>query len=130
MSSGSDFFRFEEHIPINILITIHYLNTSIWYPLSLLVCSVVKQYCNKLLSWLRHLNCGISLVALRCILSSLSMSFLRYGFHVIVFLITRRFSLPFEGGKWVHWIYSQRILRVSPGEYGACESCIWIYLNE
>ena len=53
------------------------LTTSIWFPLSLLVSTVFKPHYNKRLSYLRSLN----LDALRCILSNLSMSFLRYGLH-------------------------------------------------
>ena len=39
----------------------------------------VDTYANHIL--IRYLNSGIILIALRCILSSMSMSYLRYGFR-------------------------------------------------
>ena len=53
-------------------------------PNEIRVSSVVSPHSFSRSSYLRSLSPGMSLVALLCIFSSISMSFLRYGLHVCI----------------------------------------------
>ena len=70
-------------IRITIFITIQYIKHFylIHPPLTLDVSSVVNPHSLSRSSLLRSLSPGMCLVALLCICSSISMSFLRYGLH-------------------------------------------------
>ena len=78
--TGLDFE--EKNIRIYIFMTIQYLKNFYLIPLNLRVCSVVSLYSFNISSLLRSLNTRMSLDALICNGSSISMSFLRYGLQV------------------------------------------------
>ena len=71
-----------KNIRIYIFMTIQYLKNLYLIPLNLRVCSVVSLYSFNISSLLRSLNTRMSLDALICNCSSISMSFLRYGLQV------------------------------------------------
>ena len=75
-SSYFTLFNFEKNIRINIFITIQYLK-HFYLTLNLRVSSVVSPHSFSRSSYLRSLSPGMSLDALLCIFSSISMSFLR-----------------------------------------------------
>ena len=78
----------KKNIRINIFITIQYLKHFYLIPLNLRVSSVVSPHSLNRSSYLRSLSPGMSLaVALICIFSSMSMSFLRYGLHACIICI-------------------------------------------
>ena len=74
----------KNNIKINMFITIQYLKNLYLTPLNLHVSSVVRPHSLSRSSYLRSLSPGMSLVVLLCIFSSISMSFLRCGFHACI----------------------------------------------
>ena len=83
-SSYFTFLNFKKNIRINIFITIQYLKHFYLVPPLIVASSVVSPHSFNRSSYLRSLSPGMSLVALLCIFSSISMSFLRYGLHACI----------------------------------------------
>ena len=65
-------------------IPIQYLRNLIYSPLNRLFSRVVKPHSLSCSSQLRSLSSGLFLVALLCIISSVSISFLRYGLQACI----------------------------------------------
>ena len=78
-------FISKKNIRINSFITIQYLkHFYLIPPPNLRVSSAVSPHSFNRSSFLRSLSPGMSLVALLCIFSSISMYFLRYGLHACI----------------------------------------------
>ena len=77
--------EFRKNIRINIFITIKYLKHFYLIPPLIFAFLVLSDHIHLIvLHNVRSLSPGMSLVALLCIVSSIFMSFLRYGFHACI----------------------------------------------
>ena len=96
----------KKNIRIIIFITIQYLKHFYLTPLNLRVSSVVSLHSLSRSSYLRSLSPGMSLVALLCIFSSISMSFLRYRLHACIQYSKRGLTIALYRGTIKLFLYT------------------------